>query len=265
MAISTSPSPCCWPTANGAARAARAGRRAGAGAAVNYFSEASKVIDAIALSELNPETRLPLLGDWATSAQFYYSTRPSDFMPDHFRAFVAATGNPDLRHQHRTGVRLAARLQKLVSPTAGLLPDFAVDTHRDVRPAPAGFLEDTTDGDYSYNACRVPWRFATDFVASGDERARALLAPMTAWIKQQSGGDPRRVAAGYRLDGSQVTPGPNGAFLAPLAVAATLDASHQAWLDALWQWMVETPLEDYYADSIRLLSMIVVSGNWWVP
>ncbi|HEY0707663.1 MAG TPA: beta-glucanase, partial [Polyangia bacterium] len=73
-------------------------------------------------------------------------------------------------------------------------------------------------------------------------------------------------APGYRLDGTALSTGSaNGAFVGPFAVAAMIDGSHQNWLDALWTWMVDKELQDYYADSIRLLSMIVVSGNWWAP
>ena len=44
--------------------------------------------------EIIPTTHLPLLGDWSSPGDKYYnSTRPSDFMIDHFRAFKAATGD----------------------------------------------------------------------------------------------------------------------------------------------------------------------------
>jgi hypothetical protein len=41
--------------------------------------------------------------------------------------------------------------------------------------------------------------------------------------------------------------------------------SNQAWLDALWEEIAASAPEDYYEDSIKLLSMIAVSGNWWSP
>jgi hypothetical protein len=57
------------------------------------------------------------------------------------------------------------------------------------------------------------------------------------------------------------------AFIAPFAVAAMTDPTQQAWLDALWSHLVATPYggSRYFGNSIRLLSMIVVSGNWWAP
>ena len=43
------------------------------------------------------------------------------------------------------------------------------------------------------------------------------------------------------------------------------DPGGQAWLDSLWDAMASGPPEGYYADSIRLQAMLVVSGNWWAP
>jgi endoglucanase len=231
----------------------------------DYFGEAKRVIAAIAASDLNRDTNLPLLGDWATSAQYFYATRTSDFMPDHFRAFADASGLGVFSSSIDRMYALTQKLQESASGGTGLVPDFVVDTKSTPRAAPPDFLEGPTDGDYSYNACRVPWRIGTDFIVSGDVRARQVLSRLTGWMKRISGGEPSGIAAGYRLDGAQIADGPNAAFVGPLAVAAAIEPGNQEWLDALWKWLVLAPADDYYADSIRLLSMLVVTGNWWVP
>ena len=56
--------------------------------------------------------------------------------------------------------------------------------------------------------------------------------------------------------------GPSSAFSSPFGVSAML-GTDQAWLDALWTSRQIN--EDYYADSITMLSMIVMSGNRWAP
>src|SRR5436305_13867037 len=68
----------------------------GSAGKINYLAEAKRVIAAIQKSEINPMTHLPMLGDWSTPDDlvFYYVTRPSDFMTDHFRAFGRASGSP---------------------------------------------------------------------------------------------------------------------------------------------------------------------------
>ena len=57
------------------------------------------------------------------------------------------------------------------------------------------------------------------------------------------------------------------AFVAPLAVGAMVEAGNQAWLNALWDLVVTTPasVDGYYENTLKLLSLIVLSGNWWAP
>jgi hypothetical protein len=48
-------------------------------------------------------------------------------------------------------------------------------------------------------------------------------------------------------------------------VAAMVDSTNQAWLDALWNHIVAGANQGYYEDSIKMQSMLVMSGNWWAP
>ena len=240
-------------------------RQWGSGGAVDYLGEANRLIRAIESSEMNRHTHLPLLGDWAASASFYYATRPSDFMPDHFRAFATVSGRPKWKNAVESVYLLVSDIQQGFSPQAGLLPDFVIETELAPRPAAPNFLEGSKDGAYGWNSCRVPWRLGTDFIASGDERAKAALERINTWITAQTGGDPEKISAGYDLAGGALERWNSPAFIAPLGVAAVVDARHQAWLDPIWAWLVADDGGEYYADSIKLLSMLVISGNWWAP
>jgi hypothetical protein len=44
-----------------------------------------------------------------------------------------------------------------------------------------------------------------------------------------------------------------------------VDGAHQAWLDSIWRFLVQDRSVDYYGASIKLISMIVMSGNWFQP
>jgi endoglucanase len=233
--------------------------------AVDYLGEARTLIAAIDRSEMNPSTRLPMLGDWAASGALVNATRPSDFMTGHFRVFARISGNASWRTSVDRVYDLVASLQQQWSSRTGLLPDFVADTHTSPRPPPGLLLESENDGQYGWNACRVPWRLGSDFAVSGDARARAALAKMAAWIEGESQGRPGSVVDGYRLDGARIGKGPSAAYIAPFGVAAMVDVAHQRFLDAVWSWLESRPPEGYYADSIRLLSLIVMSGNWWSP
>ncbi|MFB6622827.1 glycosyl hydrolase family 8 [Streptomyces sp. NPDC056374] len=234
----------------------------------NYKDLALKHIAAIKKDELNPTTKLLKLGDWSSSGdQYYYITRTSDWMVDHFRAFRTASGDTTwdaVRTAHQTQI---SRLQSTYASGTGLLPDFVVDTNTTPKPAPGQVLEDPNDGAYWWNACRTPWRIADDAVTSGDATSLAAARKLNSWIKTKTGGDPNKIAIGYKLNGTQISAGSEAAFFAPFAVAAMTDSGSQAWLDALWNKMLATPIDtsSYFSASIQLQVMITTSGNHWVP
>jgi endo-1,4-beta-D-glucanase Y len=230
-----------------------------------YLQKAKDVIADLKDGDMHQTTHQPLLGDWATPGDSQYNaTRPSDFMLDHFRAYGAATGDLTWSQSVDSVYSLIASMQSSFSPSTGLLPDFIVNTTSSPAPAAANFLEGPGDGQYNYNSCRVPWRVTTDYVVSSDARSKAAIQEMNAWIMNETGGDPSQILDGYTLSGGKGAgqSGPSSAFSSPFGVAAML-GTDQAWLDALWTSRAID--EDYYADSITMLCMIVMSGNWCVP
>ncbi|MEU1231315.1 glycosyl hydrolase family 8 [Streptomyces sp. NPDC005828] len=245
-----------------------ADRQWGSTGTYNYKDLALKHIAAIKKDEVNATTKLLKLGDWSSSGdQYYYVTRTSDWMADHFRAFRAASGDTTwdaVRSAHQTQI---SRLQSTYASGTGLLPDFVVDTDTTPRPAPGQVLEDPNDGAYWWNACRTPWRIGDDAVTSGDATSLAAARKVNGWIKTKTGGDPNKIAVGYKLNGTQISSGSEAAFFAPFAVAAMTDPGSQAWLDALWNKMLTTPVDtsSYFSASIQLQVMITASGNHWVP
>jgi endo-1,4-beta-D-glucanase Y len=249
----------------------------GSGGAVDYRGEAQQTLAAIVRHTLDPATHLTLLGDWVTPDGAYAkATRASDWMIDHFRVF-ATVAPPDSHADWLPTIDahldLALRMQQSFAPATGLLPDFIIDTAEAPKPAPAHFLEAETDGDFSWNACRTPWRLGVDALVSGDRRSIAAVRKITAWIRRATGDDPAAIGESYRLDGTVIDPAFSLAFMAPFALAAmsaqgTAPADEpgaQAWLDALWTKLVATPPEGYYPDSIKLQVMLAMTGHWWSP
>lgn len=239
----------------------------GSAGAINYASEARKVIAAIRRSNVHPTSKLVNLGDWvdSSSPSYYNSTRSSDWMLGHFRAFGAKLGD-----SYWTGVldahqNLITRMQSSYAPNTGLLPDFIVNTNTTPKPASAGFLEGDHDGHYSWNAGRVPWRIGIDAAVSGDTRSRTAARKLSVWVRAKAGNNPNNVKAGYKLDGTVIDNYNEVFFTAPFAVAATVDPDAQAWLDKLWTYMASGAPGDYYGDSVKLLSMLAVSNNWLKP
>ena len=201
--------------------------------------------------------------------------RLSDFLPDHFRAFAEAATSPpsipgsdwdDLRSVVQATLGFA---QSSYAPTTGLVPDFmqpVSQANPTLRPADAGFLESPWDGDYYYNSTRVPLRVAIDALLNDDSTSRGQVTLLSNWAEAASQGDPALLRAGYTLDGEPL-PGSNyftTAFSAPLGAAAMNVPSQQQWLNQLYD-TARVSDEDYYEDTLSLLSLVVMTGNCWSP
>ncbi|MFF3124986.1 glycosyl hydrolase family 8 [Streptomyces sp. NPDC057908] len=234
----------------------------------NYKDLAVKHINAIKKSEVNPTTHLMLLGDWSDSGEsHYWMTRSSDWLIDHFRAFKTATGDSTWDTVRTAHQNLITTQQSKYASNTGLLADFVVNTNATPKPAAGEVLEGPNDGDYSWNACRDPWRIGADAVTSGDAASLASARKLNSWIKSKTGGDPNRIVTGYHLNGTAYDSGDDMAFTAPFVVTALTDPGSQVWLDALWSKLAATSIDPqlYYGGSVQLQSMIVASGNYWVP
>lgn len=230
----------------------------------NYKAEAVRIINGIKRAEVNNSTKFPLLGDWGNDAQYKNSSRSSDWMPGHLRAFKAATGDSfwdQVRTRQETAV---SQLQSQYAPSTGLLPDFVVNTNSTPKPAPANFLESSYDGKYSWNACRDPWRLGVDAITVSGSAAKAQVAKMTTWIKSKTGSDPAKIGSGYSLAGAATESGEHPCFTAPFAVAAMSDPGSQAWLDKLFTRISNTTLDstDYYGTGIQVQVLIILTGNY---
>lgn len=237
---------------------------------IDYLAEARTVIKAIMDSEVNQTDWLLRIADWATDGKYATATRPSDFLLQHMKDFGVASGDSRWKQVVDQTYSVVQHLYKNYSPNAGLLPDFVIkdEGSGSFIPAPPYFLESDTDGDYSYNSSRTPWRIGTDYLITGEQRAKEQLSTLNTWIREKTNGEPENIMAGYRLDGSEaLTDYQDITFSAPLMVSAMVDSSNQEWLNKLWDHNAAVKTEDdlYFGNNLRLLSMIVVSGNWWTP
>ena len=141
---------------------------------INYQAEAQQVITAIKQSTIEPDSHLPMLGDWVDpsgSTYNQYTPRSSDFLPAHFRAYGRVTSDPIWTDVITATQNTISSLQANYSPQTGLLPDFiepVSSIDHTPRPADADFLEGPNDGHYYYNAGRDPWRIGTDALLNND-------------------------------------------------------------------------------------------------
>ncbi len=244
----------------------------GSSGAVNYHQEARRVLAAILELMVGPQSHLPMLGDWVDREgppYSQYTPRSSDFMPDHFRAWYEITKNSAWLQVLQATQAAISQVQADYSRQTGLLPDFLVpvsSTDHRLKPAPAHFLEGPDDGHYEYNAGRDPWRIGTDALLNNDAVSLAQTRKIADWIHSATGGQAHNIKDGYFLDGTPLRSDNDFTtfFAAPMGVAAMTRPEYQAFLDDIYTH-VSKRHEDYYEDSVTLLCMLVMSGNFWAP
>jgi endo-1,4-beta-D-glucanase Y len=185
-----------------------------------YLLEARGLIHALAHALVRPDYSLRL-GDWDTEPTSPTLTRPSDFMPTHFCAFQKETGDAVWEKVTSRCYDILEELQTKSAPSTGLVPDFAEAKNGVWKQAKPGALEGNHDGDYSYNARRVPWRIGWAASALGDRRACQILKRLMRWAVQHVG-KPEDFKAGYHLDGRALRGADfdSACFIAPTGVAA---------------------------------------------
>jgi len=234
---------------------------------INYFQEAVDMINAIMEDDIHNDYFSVKLGDWVNAGSYARGTRTSDFIFDHFRLFQCATNDANWNTVIDTSYYYLQQMQENYSQTTGLLPDFIEDINTSPRPADPDFLEGNHDGHYSYNACRDPWRLTTDYLISGEERAQAITQKINQWLITDCESDVSKVKSGYKLDGTVTGNWQDLSFVAPFTVGAMTDTENQQWLNDLYSKTLSMSFNGggYYGNSIKLLSMLTISGNYWVP
>jgi endoglucanase len=242
----------------------------GSKGSVDYRREGMKRVRAILGFEINKRNHTVLLSDANNFGDDdYYDIRTSDFMPAHLKVFSKYLPDPEWKRVIDTMYAVFSSIQAKYSPQAGLLPDFiAYKAHKYV-PAKPHYLESKFDGDYYYNACRVPFRVAVDYLLFQDSRAQKLLIPLNNWIQDKTQINADNICAGYYLNGQEI---PNHkyatpAFVCPFTIAAMVDKNKQKWVNDCWNTVNDFEIKDYqyFDNSIQMLSLIIISGNYWLP
>ena len=245
----------------------------GSSGAINFRAEFDRTLAGILASTIGPQSRLPMLGDWVNpngSKHNQYTPRSSDLMTGHFRTWARATGAGVWNDVVAASQSTISALQTNYAPGTGLLPDFiqpqSAQDHSP-RPADAGFLEGQNDPNYNYNAGRDPWRIGADALLHGDATSSEQAAKIARWARTTTNGNPQAFRSGYYLDG---TPLPDSDyfsifFVAPLGVASMCDAGLQTWLNAIYAAVVARTDQDYYEESVALLCLLLMTGNFRDP
>ncbi len=238
-----------------------ADRQWGSAGAINYKAEAIKTINAIKAKNMNS------LG-YTMGGPAADLSRTSDYMITHFRSFRKATGDMFWDTAINKSFELMSLMQSKYAASTGLIPDFIAGLPGNPYPSPGGRIESMTEGFFAWNACRIPFRLAADYVTSGDTRSRDIAAKLMDFLNNKTGGDSSLIAMGYKLDGTALsnTPGyTSPSFAGPALAGAMIDGRFQPFMNNLWTLNSTKPATGYYDFELQLLSMIIATGNWWNP
>lgn len=234
----------------------------GSNGEINYLDAANTLLtNGIKASEMGSTSKRTLLGDWDRDQ---YTTRSSDWMAGHMHAYFDATGDEFWDQAADTVYSLIEKITQNYSPNTGLMPDFIAGS----TPYPdgtGGGTYETNAEQYYYNACRFPWRIALDYAHNGTPEAQAATSKILGWLRSTTGGDAARITNGYSLDGTALGRGSDIVFTAPFAAGAITDSENQSFLNSMWSEMKNESGNNEYAHALNLLSMLLISGNWWAP
>jgi endo-1,4-beta-D-glucanase Y len=205
-----------------------------------YLADAKAVIGAMYTNSIAGDGMLRPGDNWGASSP---ATFPDYFSPAYFRVFAAATNNPNWG-----GIILDRNYAILasVSGTNGLVPDEITN-----------ITTSQNSNTYGYDACRTPWRIGMDYCFNGETRAKTYLDKVGPFFTNIGAAN---IGDGYSLSGSQTSGNKSMAFIGPAGIAGM--AGYQSLLDGAFNFGVANTSNDYFKDSLRVVTMFMMSGNF---
>jgi endo-1,4-beta-D-glucanase Y len=225
----------------------------------SYFSEANSILTILKSSyfatcggniyTLHPGYNSGTGGYWGGCNL----TDISYYTPAYFKVFAELTGDSfwyDVKDDAYT------ILNNGTNSSTGLVRDW--QSYSGGNP-PSGWTDY-----YRYDACRVPWRMALDYIWNGNNSAQSWCSKISAFA---NGIGASSIVDGYELDGTEVGTNNNSPFVGGFAVGGMCYsqsmvnsfASRLLWLDG---WGYDN---QYYNLSLRCLYALVLTGNFWDP
>ena len=218
-----------------------------------YLADATKLINSIYANEVEGGSFVLKPGDAFGGSSIM---NPSYLAPSYYREFAKVTSQAGwLQVVEKSYAILAAA----ANPQTGLVPDWCTSSGG---PA-AGH-----SSNYSYDACRTPYRIALDYCQNAEPRALAYANKVVGFFATAT---PSAIKDGYTLAGAATGKSfGQMSFMAPMSVAATADPDGK-FMQFAAQGQValvsKSQSQDggaysYYNASWGLLGMLTLSGNF---
>ena len=214
-----------------------------------YHTQARAILKDILTYNYNSTTGVLTVGNWATSDSKYYRLmRTSDVLPAQFQAFYKLTGNAQWL-KIKSNMLSKLELMSAKSKT-GLLPDFLWVEADTVRAAEKKAVASKYDGDYYYNACRLPYNLAQ----SRDKQSQNILNKMMNFFMKQE-----VLYAGYTLKGKALNHYQSASFGAPIFYAANRNSAYRKLVQQnKYIFMQDLSKENYY--EAAMITLVVLDA-----
>jgi endo-1,4-beta-D-glucanase Y len=237
----------------------KADKQWGSAGTYNYASLAATMIGQIWSSDIDGTTFLPKGGSNYGSPN---PTNPSYFAPAYYRAFAAVDA-----HAWSSVVSAVYSAIGSVGNGMGLVPAWCSNNCTTV-----GSNGAADDGDYQYDAHRVPWRLGLDACWNGVATGKTFLTSNAAFFATASTNGVGRVSDIYTLAGkANGDAQPNSmsaigtAGVGAMAVDnAFMNTAYRFLLDAAYTPDPATKKQayTYYNATVGLLTALTMSGNF---
>ena len=229
----------------------------------DYTVEATTLIGKIKASEMDPANYQANNGDaWGNATD---CRNPSYQAPAYYRLYATAVP-ADATFWGTNAVNGAYTLiQANAHATTGLVSDWSSKTGT-TSACQSGSSANT----YGYDACRNPWRMATDVIWFNEPKARTQCDKIASYVNSQGAAN----CGGPRQQNGSGSGGHFATFVSMYAagVMGGTPATYQSLLNSMYSQTVG--VSDYYQNSnpsgyfgntLRCLSLFVMSGNFWKP
>jgi endo-1,4-beta-D-glucanase Y len=229
-----------------------------------YSSEATNMLSAIRELELNSAGQLINGDGWG----FGDNCRNISYQsPGYYPYF--STNNSAYASAWSNAVTSAySIINANADGTTGLISDWSDPNGVRNTCNPGGLGYAATDG-YGYDACRNPWRMAQDVIWNNSASGKAICSKIATYLNGRGAGNVGGPL--YQNGGNYSGYAHNATFVSTFATAV-MGSTNQTLLNSLYTETKNTKdviknstLSGYFGNTLRCLSLFMMSGNCWKP
>ena len=228
----------------------------GSGGTYNYQTLADTEITRCRQYDINADYSVrpgDAWNDWAY---------PSYYFPAFFRVFGEFQGGANQTTWNSVVAKCLSNINTNRNTSSGLVGeicDVSTGARRSDNPCSGG-----CDGTlYKYNSCRVPWRYATDWLWYGNatNSSGGEVSLLASFWNGRAATD---VRDGYRINDNSVEGSVNNAcFVGPAGCSLMYSSTYQTRLTEYYNRTNSFDVnESYYNGSLQVLTLLLMTGNF---